>query len=451
MTHDTIAAIATAPGQGGVSIVRLSGGEAEKILMGLFRPAKRGLTALTSHMLTYGHVMDGAEVIDECMAVIMRAPRSYTREDVVEFQLHGGAFTPQRVLNCCLHAGARLAEPGEFTRRAFLNGRMDLSEAEAVMSLIAARGEQAHRAAMRQLQGGASSFIRQAADELYTIAAGIAACVDYPEEITEEEATEGLSPKLKTLADKLDAACSERSARLLTQGLQVVLCGRPNVGKSSLLNAILGEDRAIVTPIPGTTRDVVTGDMLLGGCQIHLTDTAGLRDTDDPVERLGVARSGKAMAEADVVLVVLDHASPLTEADKTLLQEQNRDNTLVIVNKTDLPPVWDVADIAALCPKGKVLTLAAALPDTLQPLKEELRRRATVSDQLALTQPRHMDAARRAAGFLRQAAATVDAGLPVDLTTVDMTAAQCALGEITGDQVDEKLLDAVFSQFCVGK
>ena len=451
MTNDTIAAIATAPGQGGVGIVRLSGNDAEQILSRLFRPAKKDLTSLTSHMLTYGHVVEDGEVIDECMAVIMRAPRSYTREDVVEFQLHGGSFAPQKVLDACLRAGARLAEPGEFTRRAFLNGRIDLAEAEAVMSLIAARGEQAHRAAMRQLQGGASSFIRQAADELYSVAAGIAACVDYPDEISEEEATEGLSDKLLALADRLDSACSERASHLLSSGLQVVLCGRPNVGKSSLLNALLGEDRAIVTAIPGTTRDVVTGDLLLGGCEIHLTDTAGLRDTDDPVEKIGVARSGKAMADADVVLVVLDGSAPLADEDKTLLKSQCDQRTIVVVNKTDLPSVWDMTPLTALYPEVKVIRLSAAQPDSLAPLKDELRRRATVSDQLVLTQPRHLNAARRAAQHLRDAAATVNAGLPVDLTTVDITAAQYALGEITGDQVDEKLLDAVFEQFCVGK
>ncbi len=451
MTNDTIAAIATAPGQGGVSIVRLSGPEAESILSRLFRPVKKGLTSLTSHMLTYGHVMDGDEIIDECMAVIMRAPRSYTREDVVEFQLHGGSFTPQKVLDACLRAGARLADPGEFTRRAFLNGRIDLAEAEAVMNLIAARGEQAHRAAMRQLQGGASSFIRKAADELYSIAAGIAACVDYPEEITEEEATEGLADKLSSLADRLDSACNERASRLLSSGLQVVLCGRPNVGKSSLLNALLGEDRAIVTAIPGTTRDVVTGDLLLGGCEIHLTDTAGLRDTEDPVEKIGVERSGKAMSEADVVLVVLDGSAPLTEEDQTLLKNQCDARTMVIVNKSDLPPMWDTASLSSLYPTEQILHLSAADPLTLAPLKEKLRQRAAISDQLVLTQPRHLNAARRAIRHLRDAAATVQAGLPVDLTTVDIAAAQYALGEITGDQVDEKLLDAVFEQFCVGK
>ena len=449
MTNDTIAAIATAPGQGGVGIVRLSGPEAEEILLRVFRPARKA--ALTSHMLTYGHAFDGAETIDECMAVVMRAPRSYTREDVAELQLHGGSYTVQRVLALCLRQGARLAEPGEFTRRAFLNGRIDLSQAEAVMSLIASRGDQAHRAAMHQLQGGASAFIREAADELYAIAAGVAACVDYPEEISEEEAAADVHPRILALAAKIESACDERAARLVTGGLQAALAGKPNVGKSSLLNALLGEERAIVTNIPGTTRDVVAGTLSLGGCEIHLTDTAGLRDTDDPVERIGVARSNRAMEQAHVVLAVLDASLPIEAEEKVFLGSLDAARTILVMNKSDLAPAFTQEALQAYLPGAPLVTVSAADPASLAPLKELLRRRATVTDQLVLTQPRHLDAARRAAAHLHQAAETLALGLPVDLCTVDLTAAASALGEITGDQVEEKLLDRVFSQFCVGK
>ena len=453
MNTTTIAAIATAPGQGGVAIVRLSGPEAEHILTDIFRPAKSG--PLTSHMLTYGHVFDGMAEIDECMAVIMRAPRSYTREDVAEIQLHGGGYIAQRVLELCLARGAKLAAPGEFTRRAFLNGRIDLSQAEAVMNLIAAQGAQSHRAAMRQLQGGASSFIRKAADELYAIQAGVAACIDYPEEIDESEAAADMLPRTESLAERIDAACDERAARILQSGLRVALCGQPNVGKSSLLNALLGEERAIVTPIPGTTRDMVQGDLILGGSVIHLTDTAGLHATDDPVEQLGVARARRAMDEADLVLAVFDQSRPLDADDRTLLAELKGRNVLLVLNKADLSPSLTPADLTALLPAGlpmdaPVLTVSAADEATLAPLKAYLAKQAAVADNLALTQPRHVEAARRAARHLRQAAETART-LSVDMASIDLQSAQLALAEITGDEVEERLLDRVFGMFCVGK
>lgn len=447
MTNDTIAAIATAPGQGGVSIVRISGPEAEKILMQVFRPKKNA--PLISHMLTYGHVVWEDKIIDECMAVLMKAPRSYTREDVAELQLHGGGYISQQALKLCLQAGARLAEPGEFTRRAFLNGRIDLSQAEAVMSLIAAQGEKANQAAMNQLQGGASAFIRQAADELYAIQASAAACIDYPEEISEEEAAGDLLPKIEKLAASLDAACDERGARIVTTGLTVALCGCPNVGKSSLLNALLGEERAIVTPVPGTTRDMVRGDMLLEGSVIHLVDTAGLHATDDPVEQIGVHRAEAAIRQADVVLMVLDASRPLTEEDRTLLEKIRGLNVALLLNKTDLTAVLLPEMLQPLQQDMPTMCISARQPDTLEKVKEFLRCQARVSDHLTLTQPRHLEAARRAAAHLRQAAQSLQ--LAIDLAAVDLQAAQLALSEITGDQVEEKLLDQVFSQFCVGK
>ena len=446
----TIAAIATAPGQGGVAIVRLSGPGAGEILMRIFRPAGKAGKPMESHRLTYGHVVDGGQVIDECMAVIMRAPRSYTREDVAELQLHGGSFIAQAVLALCLREGAALAAPGEFTRRAFLNGRIDLSQAEAVMALIAAQGERSHRAAMRQLQGGASAFIRSAADRLYEMMAGVAACIDYPEEISEEEAAAGLVPACLQLAEELDRACDERAARILETGLKAALCGQPNVGKSSLLNALLGEERAIVTPIPGTTRDMVTGDMLLNGSVIRLTDTAGLHASDDPVEQLGIARARRAMAEADVVLAVFDQSRPLTEEDTALLCSLRGRSAAVVLNKADLAPCLTAADIAPHLPGAPVITLSAGDPATLAPLKDYLAHEAAVSDQLTLTQPRHMEAARRAARHLRQAAAAATE-LSVDMASIDLQSAQLALAEITGDEVEERLLDRVFGMFCVGK
>ena len=445
ISPDTIAAIATPPGQGGIGILRLSGSAAEAILTTVFqRAGMSAAEAWESHRMYYGGLRAGEETLDEGMAVLMRGPRSYTREDVAELQLHGGDWNLQRALTLCLEQGARLADPGEFTRRAFLAGRIDLARAEAVMALIAARGEQQHRAAVRQLRGGVTAFVRQAADDLFAIQAGLAAAIDYPEEISEAEGTAKMIPRLEKLIARLRDGIQERSSRLLEEGLRVALAGRPNVGKSSLLNALLGEEKAIVTPIPGTTRDLVTGEMSLGGVRVQLTDTAGLRNTEDVVERLGVARSRQAMAEADLTLLVLDGSGPMTPEDRELL-DQLPEEAAIFVNKQDLPQ-------RLVLPGARVPVFqgSAKRPETLDALKTFLRSRTALSDRMAVTQPRHLDALRRAVGSLEAALETART-MPPDLAATDLQAAQAALGEITGDQVDEKLLDAVFSQFCVGK
>ena len=440
MSTDTIAAIATAAGLGGIGIIRLSGPEAESILRQVFRPA--GHRPFRSHVMEYGFLTDGEETLDEGMAVLMSAPRSYTREDVAELHLHGGAWILHRGLDLCLRQGARLAEPGEFTRRAFLNGRIDLSRAEAVMAMISARGEQERKAAMLQLSGGTESFVRRAADELYLLQAGLAACIDYPEEVSDEEGMSTLRPGIEKLIRTLREAVDERASRLLKDGLRVALIGRPNVGKSSLLNALLGEEKAIVTPIPGTTRDLVEGEMLLSGVRVRLTDTAGLRDTEDPVERIGVDRSLQARDRADLVLLVLDGSEPLTEEDLRLL-ESGPD--AVVLNKADLPAAVKPEETGA----QTVFRVSALDPESLEPVKAFLDRQAEVSPGL-LTQPRHLEAALRAVRCLEDALETLEHFTP-DMAATDLQAAQKALAEITGDQADEKLLDIVFSRFCVGK
>ena len=446
--QDTIAAIATAPGNGGIGIIRMSGPRAEAILRRIFRPAGKG-GPVESHRMVYGQLFDGEEPVDECMAVLMRAPRSYTREDVAEIQLHGGSYVVNKALELCLKEGARLAEAGEFTRRAFLNGRVDLSRAEAVMDMISARGEQEHKAAVRQLNGGASAFIRGFADELYDLQAGLAACIDYPEEISDEEGAGTLKTGLEKLIGRLEGAIDEHASRLIHQGLQVALVGRPNVGKSSLLNALLGEDRAIVTNIPGTTRDTVRGEMTIRGCRVILTDTAGIHDTEDPVEKIGVERSEKARQEADVSLLILDGSEPLTETDRDLLKRFSGEG-VVVINKTDLKQALSEADVRAILPDAVCLTVCAKEPESLKAVTDYLAKYAEVSDRVALTQPRHLDAARRAVSCLKDALATLDSFTP-DMAATDLQAAQAALSEITGDSADEKLLDRVFSRFCVGK
>ena len=446
--QDTIAAIATAPGNGGIGIIRMSGPRAEAILGRIFRPAGKG-GPVESHRMVYGQLFDGEEPVDECMAVLMRAPRSYTREDVAEIQLHGGSYVVNKALELCLKEGARLAEAGEFTRRAFLNGRVDLSRAEAVMDMISARGEQEHKAAVRQLNGGASAFIRSFADELYDLQAGLAACIDYPEEISDEEGAGTLKTGLEKLIGRLEGAIDEHASRLIHQGLQVALVGRPNVGKSSLLNALLGEDRAIVTNIPGTTRDTVRGEMTIRGCRVILTDTAGIHDTEDPVEKIGVERSEKARQEADVSLLILDGSEPLTETDRDLLKRFSGEGA-VVINKTDLKQALSEADVRAILPDAVCLTVCAKEPESLKAVTDYLAKYAEVSDRVALTQPRHLDAARRAVSCLKDALTTLDSFTP-DMAATDLQAAQAARSEITGDSADEKLLDRVFSRFCVGK
>ena len=449
-SRDTIAAIATAPGTGGISIIRLSGPEAETILRKVFVPAGKGSEdPLESHRMMYGRLRNGSETVDECMAVLMRAPKSYTREDVAEIHLHGGDYVIHKGLEILLQEGARLAEAGEFTRRAFLNGRIDLSQAEAVMDLISARGEQAHRAAIRQMDGGAASFIRPLSDRLYELQAGLAACIDYPEEISDEEGAGMLRQGLEDLIRRLDEAVDEHASRLLHRGLQTAIIGRPNVGKSSLLNALLGEERAIVTSVPGTTRDTIRGEMTMNGIRIELTDTAGIRETSDPVERIGVERSENTWKNADLTLLVMDGSAEITDEDRNLLEGLNGE-AVIVINKADLPKKLSTEEIRAIRPGNRQITVSAKEPETLQPLKDELRRHAAVSDQLALTQPRQLDAAKRATMHLKDALITLEHLTP-DMAATDLQAAQEALSEITGDRADEKLLDSVFSQFCVGK
>ena len=451
MHEDTIAAIATASGAGGIAIVRVSGDRAEDILNKLFVPAKRR-ERFESHKLMYGRVVDGnGDTLDEVMAVLMRAPATYTREDVAEIHCHGGGVSARAVLDRALALGARMAEPGEFTKRAFLNGRIDLSRAEAVMQLIAANSQAAARASVRQLEGGVSGFVRRACDRLTGVMALLEASADFPEEIEEEAAAGRVTEELEAVIADLRSRCDGRGARLLREGASIVLAGRPNVGKSSLMNALLEQERAIVTDIPGTTRDVLTERISIGGVVAEISDTAGQRDTDDPIERIGVDRARRATENADVVLVVLDAAAPLDAGDEALLRGADG-RCVVCLNKSDLPPVVTAEQVRALT-GAAILEISAESGQGIPALVDEIARRVAVSgeDDGRLVARRHIELASAAADSLRSAVEAVESGLPLDTAAIDIRAALASLMEITGENATEAVIDRVFSTFCVGK
>ncbi len=458
---DTIVAIATPPGQGGIAIVRISGPAAQRVLARLFR-ARGGkpAEAWESHRLMLGEVISAPddsnrppENIDEAMAVLMRAPRSYTREDVAEIHCHGGAWTAREVLRLAVAAGARVAEPGEFTRRAFENGRLDLAQAEAVMALIGAQGERSARAALRQMQGGVSRRVQAALAEITRLLSGVEAALDFPDEVDAQETAAGLREGAAALAAELRAACDARGGKLLREGLDVVIAGRPNVGKSTLLNALLGEERAIVTDLPGTTRDTLTERILLGGLVVQLTDTAGLREAGDAVEAIGVSRAQAALRRADLRLIVLDASSPLEDSDRALLADAGAQPCIVALNKGDLPPRITRSDLLALAPKARILEMTARTGEGIPALLDALRAFAALPDaqDAPLTQQRHIEAATRAADALESACAALDAGMPPDLASIDLHRAAECLSSITGADAREEVIDAVFANFCVGK
>ena len=471
--EDTIAAIATPPGVGGIGIVRISGPDAFAVGLRVFRPAARAPSGAPppSHMLTYGHIMDPAtgDVIDEVFAAFMLAPRTYTREDVVEVSAHGGPLLLRRILALILASGARAARPGEMTLRAFLNGRLDLAQAEAVMALINAETDASRRLALRQLQGELSARVREARSNAMAALVRIEASIDFPEE-------EVPPPDPTELAALIAAARSEMErllsgagqGRIIREGLRIAIVGRPNVGKSSLLNTLLGAERAIVTPIAGTTRDTVEERATIGGVALHLVDTAGLTPTDDPIERIGVERSRAAAREADLLLFVLDASVPLTDLDTlavrelAALRDELADGTddahvsLVLVrNKSDLPAAISDADVATLWPGAPIVSTSAITRDGTMQLEETIASVAlggqTQPADILVASARHQDALHRAAEHLAAAEETLAAALPLDFVSVDLRGALDALGEITGETATADLLDRIFAEFCIGK
>ena len=448
---DTIAAVATASGAGGIAIVRISGEGAESILKGLFIPA-RPRECFSSRRLTYGRAVgaDGS-TLDEVMAVFMRAPATYTREDVAEIHCHGGGAAASAVLARALELGARMADPGEFTKRAFLNGRIDLSRAEAVMQLIGAQGQAAARASVRQLEGGVSAFVRGTVERLTGVLALIEASTDFPDEVEEEAAADEVAEKLAAIVGELREKGDARRARVLREGASIVLAGRPNVGKSSLMNALLNQERAIVTDIPGTTRDVLTERLSLGGVVAELSDTAGQRDTDDPIERIGVDRARKAAEAADVVLIVLDAAEEMDESDIQWVENAD-ERAIICLNKGDLQPVLTAQQLARMT-DAKIMEISARTGQGVSELVGELTRRVALDEERGgqLMARRHIELAQSAAASLARAVETIRGGLPLDTAAIDIREAMESLSEITGENAAEAVIDRVFADFCVGK
>ena len=586
--NDTIAAIATPPGEGGIAIVRISGARAGEFLRAAFRPARRG--EMKHGQMRYGTLTDptGAP-IDEVMAVFFRAPRSYTREDVAEIHLHGGNMCARAAMERLLALGARAAEPGEFTYRAFMNGRVDLSEAEAIMGLIGARSQAARRASIRQLRGGVSAPIGRMREELTGLLAKIEAATDFPDEIDEDVTAKDVREGASRIRGELSRAADGRRARIVRDGASVVLCGRPNVGKSSLMNALLSADRAIVTDVPGTTRDVLTESFEIGGVRYQLSDTAGIRETADAIEKIGVTRARDALRDADCVLLVLDSSAPLTPSDQSMLAARD-ERYITVLNKSDLAPAARSANptapgaasasaafpanapatasalpafpanapatasalpafpantpgaasalpafpanapatasaphafpattpgtasaphafpanapgtasvsapsvssdkdtgtaassvspessakdtgtaVTSVSPESSAKDTGTAAPsiprepirasaktgegidEILRAIERVCRQSGASEDQMTL--PRHIECAHHAMQALDRAIRSIESNLPLDLCATDLREALAHLGDITGETMNEHVIDRVFSDFCVGK
>lgn len=449
---DTIAAISTPLGEGAIGIVRLSGSDAITIADRVFKG--KSLADCDSHTLNYGHITENDRVLDEVMVGVMKAPRTFTREDVIEINTHGGIAVMNEILQLLLRNGARMAEPGEFTKRAFLNGRLDLSQAEAVMDVIRAKTDQAMTIAIQQLDGSLSNLINNTRQEILEALAQVEVNIDYPEyDDVEEMTTRMLREKtadFKTLLENL--LKTAKRGKILREGLSTAIIGRPNVGKSSLLNHLLREDKAIVTDIAGTTRDVIEEYVNINGVPLKLIDTAGIRETDDVVERIGVERSRKALEEADLVLLVLNANEALTDQDRQLLTLSDKSNRIILLNKTDLPIQIDRAELP-----DDVIEISVLQATNIDQIEAKINdlffENAGIVEQDAtyLSNSRHIALIEQALAALTAVNDGLDAGMPVDLVQVDMTRTWEILGEITGDAAPDELITQLFSQFCLGK
>ena len=457
MYDDTIAAVATAMGEGGIGIVRISGENALSILEKVFCSVKNRPTE--NRKLTYGFVTDNftGEKIDEVMAVYMKSPHSYTAEDVVEIQCHGSIVSLRKILALVLKNGARLAEPGEFTKRAFLNGRLDLSQAEAVIDLVRAKSDKTFDVALSQLEGSFSKKIKEIRSDLVDILVNITVNIDYPDEDIEVITYENLISGLGNVKAKVDSLLATAdTGRILREGLNIAIIGKPNVGKSSLMNALLRETRAIVTEIPGTTRDTIEEALTIRNIPVKLTDTAGIRHTDDVIEKIGIEKSKESFNKADLVIFMVDNSRPLDDEDREIIEYIGDRKVLAVINKTDLENRLDISEIKRKLPNGIFIETSMAREDGISRIEDEIENlvyggKVKQNDSMMVTNVRHKALLEEASSALRDAASMAGAGEALEFLEIDVNRAYEALGEIIGEAVNEDIINEVFARFCLGK
>lgn len=455
---DTIAAISSAAGNSGIGIIRVSGDEAIEVVDKIFRPANKNkkLVNVESHTVHYGHIMDGDKTLDQVLVIVMKNPHSYTGEDTVEIDCHGGMLILKKVLDLVLKNGARTADPGEFTKRAFLNGRIDLSQAEAVMDLINSKNDFALNSSIEQLKGGVSDAIKDIRKDIIYHIAFIESALDDPEHISldgyDEEITEMLNENINKISKLVN---SFDNGRIMKEGIKTVILGKPNAGKSSLLNLMLGEDRAIVTDIEGTTRDTLEENINFNGLSLKIIDTAGIRDTEDLVERIGVNKAKEIAKEGDLIIYVVDGSRELDDNDREIIKLINDKQAIILVNKSDMDTVINIDELKKDSNRDVIL-FSAKNGEGMDQLEEEIRNmfysgKVTYNDQVYITNARHKEALENALESLKQVKNSVDAGMPEDFYSIDLMDAYTDLGLIIGESVEDDLVNEIFSKFCMGK
>ena len=455
---DTIAAISSAAGNSGIGIIRVSGDEAIEVVDKIFRPANKNkkLANVESHTVHYGHIMDGDKTLDQVLVIVMKNPHSYTGEDTVEIDCHGGMLILKKVLDLVLKNGARTAEPGEFTKRAFLNGRIDLSQAEAVMDLINSKNDFALNSSIEQLKGGVSDAIKDIRKDIIYHIAFIESALDDPEHISldgyDEEITEMLNENINKISKLVN---SFDNGRIMKEGIKTVILGKPNAGKSSLLNLMLGEDRAIVTDIEGTTRDTLEENINFNGLSLKIIDTAGIRDTEDLVEQIGVNKAKEIAKEGDLIIYVVDGSRELDDNDREIIKLINDKQAIILVNKSDMDTVINIDELKKDSNRDVIL-FSAKNGEGMVQLEEEIRNmfysgKVTYNDQVYITNARHKEALENALESLKQVKNSVDAGMPEDFYSIDLMDAYTDLGLIIGESVEDDLVNEIFSKFCMGK